>query len=194
MPKSEPNIRPLPSGPIPDEVSRALAGWLRPGTTAIPQPLDTFARHPELARAYLAFSRHLLFTSTLPARERELVILRVAVITGSSFERQQHEVMAIKEGLSEREVKRITEGLDPDGWSQDDALLLRATDELLSQWMITGATWQKLAARFSDHQLMDLVFTAGGYAVTAMAFNSFGVEAAEKPLASGWKSGADGEN
>jgi alkylhydroperoxidase family enzyme len=194
MTKPEPRIRPLPPGPIPAEVRAALEGWLRPGASAIPPPLDTFARHPKLAHGYLAFSRHLLFSSTLPARERELVILRTAVITGSAFERQQHEVMALKEGLSEDAVKRIGDGLDTGGWSLEDALLLRATDELLSRWTITQATWDQLSARFDDYQLMDLVFTVGGYALLAMAFNSFGVEPAEKPLSEGWKSDAGGGN
>jgi AhpD family alkylhydroperoxidase len=149
---------------------------MRPGATEIAPPLDTMARHPVLTRAYLKFSGHLLFTSSLPGRERELLILRTAAITDSAFEREQHEVIARKEGLSDTEIARVADGPDADGWSPADAALLRATDELLSTWTVSDATWQQLASTLDEHQLMDLVFTVGNYALFAMALRSFGVE------------------
>lgn len=176
MANTEPRIRPLPPGHIPDDVRDALQGWLRPDATEVPVPLDTFARHPALAKGYLAFSRHLLFTSTLSPRTRELVILRTAVICGSAFEREQHEIMARREGLDDAAIARIEDGSDTTGWSPDDALLLRATDELLSRWTLSNSTWEQLRKTYDDRELMDLVFTVGGYALLAMAFNSFGVE------------------
>lgn len=195
MSKTEPRIRPLPRGTLPDDVRAALQGWLRPDAVDVPAPLDTLARHPELARSFLAFSRHLLFASTLPPRERELVVLRTAVICGSAFERVQHEIIARREGLDDGAIARIAEGLDTGGWSLEDALLLRATDELLSRWTLSSSTWEKLSTRYDDRQIMDLVFTVGGYAVLAMALNAFGVEPdpAERSPAEGWKSNPDGD-
>ena len=131
-----PRIAPVPRGDIPDDVRAALKGWLRPDATEIPEPLDTLARHPDLARAYLTFSRHLL-ASSLPPRTRELVVLRTAVVCGSVFEREQHEIIARREGV-------------------DDG------------------TWTELAESYDVHQLMDIVFTVGGYSTLAMAFNALG--------------------
>ena len=74
MSDAEPRIRPLPRGSVPDEVRAALEGWLRPDAAEVPVPLDTLARHPDLARAYLAFNRHVLVASTLPPRTRELLL------------------------------------------------------------------------------------------------------------------------
>ena len=171
----EPRIRPLPPGELPEDVRVALKGWLRPDTTAVPPPLDTLARHPDLARGYLAFNRHLLFASSLPARTRELLVLRTAEVCASEFERVQHEVIARREGLADDEIARVRDGADADGWSADDAALLRATDELLSSWTVSDATWSQLASALDDRQLMDVVFTVGAYAVLAMALNAFGV-------------------
>ena len=42
-------IEPLPPGTLPDDVRVALEGWLRPGATEVIKPLDTLARHPDLA-------------------------------------------------------------------------------------------------------------------------------------------------
>ncbi len=168
-------IEPLPTGTLPDDVRAALQGWLRPDATEVPAPLNTLVRHPDLARAFLGFNRHLLFESTLSPRVRELLILRTAVRCGGAFERAQHEVIARREGIDEEAIARTVEGPDAAGWSAEDAALLRATDELLTGWTITDPTWAALAAVLDERQLMDLVFTVGSYALLAMALNSFGV-------------------
>lgn len=175
MTNAEPRIRPLPRGSVPDDVRAALEGWLRPDATEVPVPLDTLARHPDLARAYLGFNRHLLFASTLPARTRELLVLRTAAICKCAFEREQHEIIARREGLPESAIARTAAGADAPGWSPEEAALLRATDELLSDFRVSDSTWEVLARSHDDRQLMDLVFTVGAYAALAMGFNSFGL-------------------
>jgi len=168
-------IEPLPPGTLPDDARAALQGWMRPDATELPAPLDTLARHPDLARAFLAFNRHLLFESTLPPRTRELLILRTAAICGSEFERVQHEIIARREGIDDAEIARTVEGPDAAGWSSADEALMRATDELLGTWSVSDSTWAQLATALDDRQLMDLVFTVGSYALLAAAFNAFGV-------------------
>jgi alkylhydroperoxidase family enzyme len=168
-------IDPVAPGTLSDDVRAALQGWLRPDATEVPKPLDTLARHPDLARAFLTFSGHVLFASTLPPRTRELLVLRTAVLCGSEFERVQHEVIARREGLDDDAIARTVDGPDAPGWSADDAALMRATDELLSEWTISEPTWTQLAAQLDERQLMDLVFTVGSYALLAMALNTFEV-------------------
>ena len=189
----ERRIAPIPRGPLSDEVQTALKGWLRPDATEVSPPLDTLARHPDLARGYLAFSRHVLFNSTLPARTRELLVLRVAEVCGSEFEREQHEAIGRREGLDDDEIARVRQGADADGWSREDAALLRATDELLSEWAVREETWEQLAATFDDRQLMDVVFTVGAYAILAMALTTFGVVPDTSAPAPGerWKTGGE---
>jgi alkylhydroperoxidase family enzyme len=96
-----PRIRPLPRSPVPEEVRAAPEGWLHPDAQEIPVPLDTFARHPAQAKALLGFNRH-LFGSTLPPRTRGLPVLRTAAICDCAFEREQHEIVARREGIDDR--------------------------------------------------------------------------------------------
>ena len=77
---------------------------------------------------------------------------------------------------SDDDIARIAEGPDAGGWEQTDAAMLRAVDELITDAMITDATWADLAETFDEQQLMDLVFTVGAYEVLAMAFRTFGVQ------------------
>ena len=166
---------------MPDDVRVALEGWLRRDADEVVRPLDTLARHPDLAKAFLAFNRHLLFESTLSPRTRELLILRTAAICGNAFEREAHEQMARREGIDDATIARTAVGPDAPGWTPEDAALVRAADELLTEWTVADATWQELAAALDERQLMDAVFTVGAYALLAMAFNSFGVGAYDEP-------------
>ena len=55
------------------------------------------------------------------------------------------------------------------------ALIITAADELDANSGLSDATYQALADKFDDRQLMDLVFTIGTYGLLAMAFNAFGL-------------------
>jgi alkylhydroperoxidase family enzyme len=138
--------------------------------------LGLLARHPQLTTAFHSFNGHVLFATTLSARQRELLVLRVAVRRDADYEWAQHVVLAGDAGLSPDEVARIADGPDADGWSALDRSLLRAADELLDDARIGDDTWRTLRAELDDQQLMDLVFTVGAYDLVAMAFRTFDVE------------------
>jgi alkylhydroperoxidase family enzyme len=138
--------------------------------------LGTLAQHPTLMRAYHAFNGHILYTTTLTPRHRELLVLRVAAVRGAEYEWEQHVVLGRDAGLTDDDITRIAEGPRASGWSAFDAAMLRAVDELVEDALITDATWAVLEGELDRHQLMDLVFTVGAYDLLAMAFRSFGVE------------------
>ena len=66
----------------------------------------------------------------LPARDRELLILRAGFNCGSDYEWGRTSRLAEKLGIAREEIDRVAAGLDADGWSAADAALLRAADEL----------------------------------------------------------------
>jgi alkylhydroperoxidase family enzyme len=136
----------------------------------------TLAHHPKLLKRWLVFGGHVLAKSTLPARERELLILRVGWRCGSPYEFGQHTVIGRRDGLTDDEIRRITEGPGAPGWSADDATLLRAVDDLVDDHRLGDATWGALTEKYDTQQVMDLVFAVGQYVLTCMALNSFGVQ------------------
>jgi alkylhydroperoxidase family enzyme len=136
----------------------------------------TLAQHPKLMKRWLVFGNHVLGRSSLPPRERELVILRIGWLCRSAYEWGQHVRMALGAGLSQAEIDRIPSGPDAAGWSELERALLRATDELHADAFISDATWAALAAHLDTQQLMDLIFTVGQYNLVSMALNSLGVQ------------------
>ncbi len=181
-----PRIPPLPPDEWGDDVRAGLAALRPAGATQElrrskggPKGLNvlgTLAQHPALMQAYHTFNGHILYTNTLDARQRELLVLRVAARRGAEYEWRQHVVIARDLGFTDADIERIAEGPHADGWSAIDAAMLRAVDELVADAQITDATWAVLAGELDRHQLMDLVFTVGAYDLLAMAFKSFGVE------------------
>jgi AhpD family alkylhydroperoxidase len=142
---------------------------LAPGRKLPPNNvLGLLARHPALARAFLTFNAHLLTTSTLPARTRELAILRVAWRRRCRYEWAQHVQIARRAGITDEEIAGIRAGAA--------TLISRAVDELDEESCLSDETYRALAAELDDRQLMDLVFTIGSYGLLAAAFNTFGVE------------------
>jgi AhpD family alkylhydroperoxidase len=158
-------IQPVPYAEWDTEALSVLA----PGRKLPPNNvLGLLARHPALARAFLTFNAHLLTTSTLPARTRELAILRIAWRRRCRYEWAQHVQIARRAGITDEEIAGIRAG--------DATLISRAVDELDDDSCLSDETYRELAAELDDRQLMDLVFTIGTYGLLAMAFNTFGVE------------------
>ena len=135
----------------------------------------TLAAHPKLLKKWLVFGNHILNKSTLPPRDRELLILRVGWLCRAEYEWGQHVVIGKKAGLTDDEIERVKEGPDAPGWSEFDAMLLRAVDELRGQAFISDAVWDALAATYDMRQLLDLIFTVGQYNLVSMALNTLGV-------------------
>ncbi len=136
----------------------------------------TLVRAPKALTRFNAWGGYVLSRrNDLPAREREIVILRVGFLCKSGYEFTQHTRIGLQEGLTEDEISRIKQGAAA-GWSAPDAALIRAADELHADQFITDDTWRELAKHFSEKQCMDVVFTTGQYTQVSMMLNTFGVQ------------------
>jgi len=170
---SKPRIEPLAEEDLPEEAR------LNPSGGPTLNIFRTLANHPGLSKRWLVFGNHILGKSTLPAREREIAILRIGYLCRSGYEWGQHVVIGKQCGLDDEDVARIAEGPDASGWSPLEQALLRATDELHGDAFVSDATWTALAEHYDTQQLMDFVFTVGQYQLVSMALNSFGVQPEE---------------
>lgn len=180
-------VDPIPVDEWPPEMGAALAALVPPNPkVALPSrdpgrpkglnALGLFAHHPELATAYNHFNGHVLFASTITPRQRELLILRVALLRDSDYEWAQHAVLAGDADIEAAELEAVRSGPGAANWSSFEAALLTAADELVLDGCLSEATWETLSGGFDVGQLMDVVFTVGAYDLLAMAFNTFGVE------------------
>lgn len=137
--------------------------------------IGTLARHVEASKRLGQMGAHVLGpTSTLPPRDRELLILRTAWLCRAEYEWAQHVAIGRRAGVTDEEIERCRRGPEDAGWDAFDAALLRAADELHAEQCIADATWATLASRYDTLQMMDVVFAVGQYTLVAMALKSFG--------------------
>lgn len=137
----------------------------------------TLVREPDGMRGFMAWGNYILSRRNgLAPREREIVILRIGFLCRAGYEWTQHVPIGKRAGLSDDEIARIKKGTDAPGWSESDAALIRAGDELHRDHFISDTTWAALGKHFSDKQRMDVVFTAGQYTQVSMILNTFGVQ------------------
>jgi alkylhydroperoxidase family enzyme len=141
-----------------------------------PHVFTTLARHRRLFRRWLWFAGGLMPRGTLPRRDTELVILRVAHNTGSEYEREQHEKIGRDVGMSVEEIARVREGAAASGWSERQVVLLETTDELHASQQIGDELWGRLRAQFGERELIELCMLVGHYEMLAMTLNSLRVQ------------------
>lgn len=177
-------MEPLTSDRWPPEMSDALKAMRPPkphydlASEGRPKGLNilgALAHHPALARAFCTLNGHLLRATTLTERQRELVIMRVAVIQQSSYEWAQHVPMARDAGLTDLEIAGVAWGPDSPVWDDVDASLMRAVDGLVEHGSISDDTWTALRTHLDNQQILDVIFTAGAYTTVAWMVESLGI-------------------
>ena len=179
------SVPPVPASPrIPplgpdeqDEPTRELLAQVQiAGAPDAPAAniFSTLVRHPGLFRRWLPFGGKLL-AGKLPARERELLILRTGWLCQAEYEWAQHTIIGRAVGLSEEEIDRVREGPEAAGWDPLEATLLRATDQLHASARIDDTTWDELAERYDEQQLIEVPMLVGAYHMVAFTLNSLGI-------------------
>ncbi|MHA1257329.1 MAG: carboxymuconolactone decarboxylase family protein [Promethearchaeota archaeon] len=153
---TEPRLKPLPFSEWDEELQNIWKKGIEDPSNPAARPVlnifRTLAHHPKLMKRWQVFGNHVLSKSSLPPRDRELLILRIGWLCGSEYEWGQHVKIGKESGITYEEILRIIEGPDAEGW--DNAL----------------------AEKYNTHQLMDVVFTVGQYNLVSWALNTLGVQ------------------
>lgn len=143
--------------------------------TEPPAVFLTLGRHRRLFWGWLLFAGALMPGGRLSRRETELVILRVATLSGSDYELTQHRRLGRKAGLSAAEIDRVALWPTDPGWSAVQRLLLTVTDELHAEADLSDETWAELRAAYDERRCIELVLLVGHYQMLATALNTLRV-------------------
>lgn len=174
-------IAPLTSfeGEVVDILAASIGGGDQPANI-----FATLARHPKLFKRFNLFGGYLLNKGLLPAREREIVILRIGWNARSIYEFGQHMAIGRRCGITEDEIAALASEDPGDDWSDTDRDLITMADELCADDCVSDATFARLAQRWGDDEVMELIIVAGFYRLVSGFLNSVGIELdADVPLA-----------
>lgn len=175
---TQPRIPPLSPDQLSAEQRQIVAGQIQEDGS-LPHLYGTMIHHPGLYGPRYTFGSYIQRETSLPPDLRELLILRTAWLIRSEYEWAHHVPYAETAGLTREEIDRVMDGPAAEGWTELQAAAIRAADELRSEAFITDSTWSTLEKHLDTRQLVELVFTVGGYTMTGLALNSFGVQVEE---------------
>lgn len=153
-------------------VLEVLAAIGRPVPARMADHTRLMLLHPELYRAHTTLGLR-LYQGELPARLRELAVLRVAWHTQAPFEWGEHVQNAkALAGITSEEIDRVKQGSAAPGWGEADRAVLAAVEELLASAMISDQTWAALATHLDHRQLIELPLLVGQYLGVAFMQNA----------------------
>lgn len=171
----KPRIDPVAQEDI-DPASRQLVDEIRasagaPPVEEVPEYMRTVLKHPEIFRCQMEMGT-VLFQGRIPAKERELAILRIGWLCRAPYEWGQHVNIAYRIGLDRDLIERARIGSSAPGWTAHQAAILRGVEELLEDKALSNETWDVLARSWDEAQLIEFPMMVGQYVATAFVQNT----------------------
>lgn len=146
--------------------------------TDLPGYSLTMVKHPELFRLQLEMGTA-IFTGRLSARERELCVLRIGWLLRAPYEWGEHVKIGQRYGVTKEEIERLTVGSSAPGWSEHEAAILSAVEQMLANLTVSDATWAVLAKNWDEQQLLEFPMMVGQYVCTAIVQNTLRIRLEE---------------
>jgi AhpD family alkylhydroperoxidase len=117
----------------------------------------------------------------LPARLRELVVLRTAYLMDCRYELGQHNDIAPTAGVTEEEINALT---SESGWEQIDSVdfsdaersVLRLTSELLTTHSVSDALFDHVHEALGAEATVEVLMVIIRYAGLALMLNALDVD------------------
>lgn len=119
---------------------------------------------PGLASAWFDFNNAVRFQTGLDGRVRELVIMRVAALTGCEYVWNVHQAQyAAPAGVTPREVAALRGRMAPGVFGGRESALLAYVDAMTRDVAVPDAVFEKLREHFSDPETVDVTVLIAAY-------------------------------
>jgi alkylhydroperoxidase family enzyme len=164
MTASPPRVPPLDPSEFTPEQAELVGDWTHLVFSRV------LARHPGMYRSFVPFIEQLIARTTLPPRDREVLVLRTLGLCDETYELHHHTMIAAHAGMGEAEIAALARGAAQQPF---DEVLLGAAEELCAGHDLSDATWAALRGHYSEAQAMEVVFLVGCYLTMAMLTKTF---------------------
>lgn len=144
---------------------------------------STLGRTGGLFRGWLRYSGKLMgglgdksiSGGTLPAHDRELVILRVAHLRHSDYEWDHHSRIGRRVEITERILECITQGPTAESWHDRHRALLTAVDQIVTTKTVDDDAWTALAVHYDPRRLIEIILLTTQYDGLATTIAALGI-------------------
>ncbi|MDP3660140.1 carboxymuconolactone decarboxylase family protein [Phenylobacterium sp.] len=135
----------------------------------------------ELMEGFTKLGGQLLNFGKLDPVLREIVIIRVGVLSEAPYEITQHEWIGRRVGMSDALIAAIHEGPDAAAFDDLQRMMMQFTDDVVKNVRASDATFEPLRARLSYQELQEVVLTIGYYMTVSRILETFDVELEDQP-------------
>jgi 4-carboxymuconolactone decarboxylase len=173
----EPRLAPVEFGDL-DPAGRARYQAIAESRGGMPTSFRVFMNSAGATDAVAAFGDYVRFSTDLPARTLELVIMRTATVLGDRYMWAHHAKLAADVGLSPEDLAAIARHPDDEaGWTgqAQDADLADFVDGQLTGTM-TDAAFERVVARLGSRLTMDLILLTAYYALIHQLFATLNID------------------
>ena len=112
----------------------------------------------------------------VPADLRELMILRVAVLNGASFEFDAHVPHAERAGVSNEKINAVWKVPLPDVFTPSEQLVLELTDAMTRDIVVPESLMDRLRQQFDPKGIVEVVATVAAYNMVSRLLVALNVE------------------
>jgi alkylhydroperoxidase family enzyme len=163
----------------------AMFDEVRARGVPVPNLYRVLGHAPPMLRAWLDLAWPLRLHATSERRIRELLILRGAQVSGTSYEWVHHVPMALAAGVTQAQVDALGDDWDHcASFSDREKAVLRLADEVTRGPGASAGCIAALAQQgFSDTEIVELTLTASFYVCVSRFLESMDVELEATPAA-----------
>ena len=145
-----------------DEV-KALAERIRKERGQLGNLYLALLNSPPVARGWLDLLTAVRQQCKLPARYRELVILRIAILNGADYEYDSHVPIALGEGITQAQIDALSESGQSNVLSPVDRAVLAYCDAMTQDIEVPDGVFEALRPHFDARELTELTATIAAY-------------------------------
>jgi AhpD family alkylhydroperoxidase len=148
-----------PAGPLLARVENEIGG--------VPHLYRVLGHHPALLQAWIDFGWGLRAAGAVDRGTCELVILRVAQLTGSDYVWCSHRRLAVGAGVTDEQIDALATATRRDAFDGAQRAALALADQLTLDGEVGDDVWVEVRDHLGTAAAVELVVTVGWYAGVA---------------------------
>lgn len=158
---SVPRVRPVEPGTRPELAE--LEARIAAARGSLLKIYRVLLNSPPVAEGWEAFFTAIRQKTSIPARLRELAILRVAVLNRAAYEFEAHVPHAKRAGISGEAIAALRAGREAPALDELDRAVLELADAMTRTIEVPEDLYRRLAERFGPKEMVELVATVAAY-------------------------------
>ncbi len=140
------------------------------------------ANAPASLKPFIQLAGSILIQSEFDKRKREIAVLRIARVTRSTYEWEQHVRIAKMVGVTQDEIDRIGADGPVQGLDEESLLLCRVAEEISRDVRLSDDALQAIVGRYGVRQATELIVCCSYFNMVSRFLESTRVELESMPL------------